>query len=251
MRDYSTPADRAADAQPPRLIARDPFPENFEQPNRFNLGTGWNGAWWQATAKKAGEHRFVPMAPLAKRDGSNGLAMLVGGWVEARRVLAQPLDPTISNTVFVGFSMHRLHPGVRTEDGRMSEGTFLLRSSQDPTAVLGLGLSPLNYWVVAEQGGWERSDRRETGKGPFFVVAKIEFDPLRGNKVSMLGFEKSEDIPPAEPADWDFITRRHESKITVPLDTVALRVRHSAFKFGELSIGNSWEAVVDPSSAED
>lgn len=34
------------------------------------------------------------------------------------------------------------------------------------------------------------------------------------------------------------------------LDTVALRVGHKPFKFGELSIGNSWQAVVDPSSAD-
>ena len=34
-----------------------------------------------------------------------------------------------------------------------------------------------------------------------------------------------------------------------PTDMVALRVRQSAFKFGEVSIGNSWQAVTNPSAA--
>jgi hypothetical protein len=190
------------------------------------------------------------MGPLVKRDGSQGLAMLVGGWVEVRRVLEEPIDPTVSKIIYVGLSMHRLFPDQRNESGRLSEATFLLRSSQDPTSVLGMGLSPLNYWVVAEQGGWERSDRPESGKGPFFMVAKIEFNPLSGNRVSMMAFDKSEEVLSAEPEEWDFVTQRQHSKMGVPLDTVALRVRQSACKFGELTLGNSWQAVVDPSSAE-
>ncbi len=249
IRDYSTPLDRETEAQPPKLIARDPFPISYAQPKLFSLGTGWKGSWWQATEKKTGDFRFVPMAPLTRRDGSNGLAMWVGGWVEIRRVLTDAIDPTIAQTVYVGLSMHRVSD-ARDPAGRLSEATFLLRSSEDPTTVLGMGLSPLNYWVVAEQGGWERSDRPETGKCPFFVVARIEFNPLSGNKVSMIAFEISEEIPITEPRDWDFITQRQHTKMTVPLDTIALRARQSPFKFGELSIGNSWQAVVNPSSAE-
>jgi hypothetical protein len=30
---------------------------------------------------------------------------------------------------------------------------------------------------------------------------------------------------------------------------IALQVRQSPFKFGEVVLGNSWQAVVDPSSA--
>ena len=250
IRDYSTPMDREAASLPPRLIARDSFPETYSQPDRFNLGTGWKGAWWKATNDDAGENRFVPMGQLAKRDGSQGLAMLVGGWVEVRRVLAEAIDPSVSKVVYVGLSMHRMFPEARSEAGKLSEATFLFRSSQDPTAVLGMGLSPLNYWVVAEQGGWERSDRPESGKGPFFVVAKVEFNPLSGNRVSMVAFDRSEEVPSGEPPEWDFVTQRQHAKMTVPLDTIALRVRQTAFKFGEVSIGNSWQAVVNPSSAE-
>jgi hypothetical protein len=250
IRDYSTPMDREAASSPPRLIARDQFPSSLSQPRGFGLGTGWKGAWWKATREDTGDFRFGPMGPLVKRDGSQGLAMLVGGWVEVRRVLEEPIDPTVSKIIYVGLSMHRLFPDQRNESGRLSEATFLLRSSQDPTSVLGMGLSPLNYWVVAEQGGWERSDRPESGKGPFFMVAKIEFNPLSGNRVSMMAFDKSEEVLSAEPEEWDFVTQRQHSKMGVPLDTVALRVRQSACKFGELTLGNSWQAVVDPSSAE-
>ena len=250
IRDYSTPVDRKAASLPPRLIARDPFPVGFSQPKRFSLGTGWKGPWWQATAKDQGEFRFVPMAPLVKRDGTDGLAMQVGGWVEVRRVLKEPLDPTVANIVYIGLSVDRVYTEPRADSGRLSEATFMLRSSKDPTTVLGMGLSPLNYWVVAEQGGWERSDRSEIGKGPFFIVAKIEFNPMGGNKVSMAAFDNSEEVPSSEPEEWDLVTQRQHAKMSVPLDTVALRVRQSAIKFGELSIGNSWQAVVNPSSVE-
>ena len=247
IRDYSTPVDRVAAASPPRLFARDPFPTSFSQPKRFSLGTGWKGAWWQATAKDQGDFHFGPLAPLVRRDGGKGVAMIVGGWVEARRMLKTPIDPTVSNTVYVGFSMHRMYTDLRNE-GKLSEATFMLRSSKDPTTVLGMGLSPLNYWVVAEQGGWERSDRAETSNGPFFVVARIDFNPMGGNTVSMMAFENSEEIPSSEPEQWDFVTQRQHAGMSLPLDTVALRVRQSAFKFGELSIGNSWQAVVNPSA---
>lgn len=249
IRDYSSPLDRHADAQPPRLIAHDPFPSNQTQPKPLSLGSGWKSTWWQATDKKAGGILMVPMTPLTKRDGSSGLALRLGGGVEIRRKLAEPIDPAVSKTVYVGLSMHRLFPELRDAKGRLSEGTFMLRSSADPTTVLGMGLSPLNYWVVAEQGGWERSDQPETGTGPFFIVAKIEFNPLSGNRVSMMAYENSEDIPDAEPGSWDFITQRQHTRMSALLDTVALRARQSAFKFGELSIGNSWQAVVNPSAA--
>ncbi len=249
IRDYSSPLDRRVEAQPPRLMARDPFPSNQNQPKPFSQGFGWKSTWWQATEKRTGALLVVPMTPLSKRDGSTGLAFRLAGGVEIRRKLAEPIDPTVSNTIYIGLSMYRLFPDRRDAKGRLSEGTFMLRSSVDPTTVLGMGLSRLNYWVVAEQGGWERCDSPEKGVGPFFVVAKVEFNPLSGNRVSMMAYEDSEIIPGDEPTNWDFTTQRQHSRMSVPLDTVALRARQSAFKFGELSIGNSWQAVVNPSAA--
>lgn len=251
IRDYSTPLDREKKALPPKVIARDVFATDYTQQRRFALGTGWKGAWWQATEIKPGDLRFVPMAPLTKRDGKSGLALLVGGWVEVRRVLLEPIDPVNTGSVYVSFSLTRMNPESRDEKGKLSDATFLLRSSKDPTAVLGLGLSPLNYWVVAERGGWERSDKPEANGGPFFVVAKIEFSALHGNKVSIAAFDSSEEVPSQEPEKWDMVTQRQHSKMTQPLDTIALRVRHSPFKFGEVALGNSWQAVVNPVSGPD
>jgi len=248
IRDYSTPLDRKAETLPPRLIARDPFPNSLSQSNRFALGTGWGGGWWQASGKGTGDNHYVPAAPLVKRDGTNGLAMVVG-WVEVRRKLAVPINPTAPQIVYVGLSMHRLSPELHDANGRLSEATFMFRSSVDPTTVLGMGLSPLNHWVVAEPGGWERSNLPATGNGPYFMVAKIEFNPRGCNKVSIKAFDNSQEVPAREPATWDLVTRRQHTKMTAPLDTIALRVRQSPFKFGELSIGNSWQAVVNPSSA--
>jgi hypothetical protein len=249
IRDYSTRADREAKAAPPRVIARDVFPVDLTQEKRFSLGTGWNAAWWQATAGKQGDFRFVPMDPLVKRDGKSGLAMLVGGWVEVRRSLAEPIDPTHSQTIYVGFSLHRMNPNQRDKSGKLSEATVMFRSSKDPTAVLGMALSGRNHWVVLEQGGWERSEMPVNGKGPFFVIAKVEFDPRRGNRVSMMGFNDPSAIPAEEPGNWELVTQRQLAKMKVPLDMIALQVRQSPFKFGEIVLGNSWQAVVDPSSA--
>ncbi len=66
----------------------------------------------------------------------------------------------------------------------------------------------------------------------------------------MLAYGNAKDVPAGEPEVWDFVTRRQHTGLSVALDTVALRVRHKPFAFGELSIGNSWQSVVDPSSAE-
>lgn len=115
--------------------------------------------------------------------------------------------------------------------------------------MLGMALSGRNHWVVTEPGGWERSEMPANGKGPYFVVAKVELDPRRGNRVSMAGFEDIAAVPSQEPARWDFITRRQLAEISAPLDVVALQVRQTPFKFGELTLGNSWQAVTDPSSA--
>lgn len=248
IRDYTSHADREAGGVPPRVIARDVFPVEANQPKRFSLGTGWRGAWWQATAGRQGDFRFVPLAPLLKRDGSAGLAMLVGGWVEVRRTLAEPIDPSKPQTVYLGFSLDRMNSTQRDKTGKLSEATVMFRSSRDPTAVLGMALSGRNHWVVLEQGGWERSEQPAPGKGPYFVVVKIELNPWRGNKVSMQGYDDLAAVPSQEPAEWGFVTRRQLAKLTEPLDVIALQVRQTPFKFGEITVGNSWQAVAQPTT---
>jgi len=250
MRDYSTPADREAKAVPPRVIARDVFPADLTVEKRFALGTGWQGAWWQATRGPKGDHRFVPLPPLVKRDGNAGMALLVGGGVEVRRTLAEAIDPTGAGTCYVGFSLHRMNPTQRDKSGKLSEGMVLFRSSKDPTSMLGMGLSGRHHWVVTEPGGWERSEIPVKESGPFFVVVKVEFDPRRGNRVSMTGFEDIAGVPSEEPTQWEFVTRRQLAKTTVPFDVIALQARQSPFKFGEFTLGNSWQAVVNPSSVD-
>lgn len=246
VRDYTSEADRKAKAIPPRVIARDVFPENRSVPQRFALGTGWKGSWWQATSGNKGGFRFNNMEPLVKRDGKPGLAMQVPGWVEVRRFLADPIDPTVSQTLFLGFSLHRINPTQRDKSGKLSEATVMFRSSKDPTSILGMALSGRNHWVVLEQGGWERSEMPVKGDGPFFVVARIEIDPRRGNKVSMVGYDQISGVPLQEPDTWEFVTRRQLAKMNKPLDLIAIQVRQTPFKFGEIVIGNSWQAVVNP-----
>ena len=126
----------------------------------------------------------------------------------------------------------------------------MFRSSEDPTTVLGMALSGRNHWVVLEQGGWERSEMPVTGRGPFFVVAKIEFNAKRGNKVSMMGFDDIAGIPSQEPESWGFVSHRQLAKMSHPLDTIALQVRQSPFKFGEIVLGNSWQAVINPDTVK-
>ncbi len=251
IRDYTTPADRDAKSVPPKILARDSFPTDLSQEKRFSLGTGWSSSWWQASNDgKKGEFRFAPLEPLVKRNKQEGLGMLVGGWVEIRRSLAEPIDPEKSQTVYVGFSLHRMNPNQRDKTGKLSEAAFLLRSSKDPATMLGVALSGLNHWVVLEPGGWERSELPALGKSPFYVVAKIEFDSRRGNRVSVTGYDVSAAIPSHEPEQWELVSQRQLAKINVPLDVVALQVRQTAFKFGEITLGNSWQAVADPASVK-
>lgn len=250
VRDYSSQADREAKAAPPRVIARDVFPMETTRTKHFSLGTGWQGAWYRSTQGKRGDLRFVPMESMVKWDGSKGLAMLVGGWMEGRRLLESPIDPTAAQTLYLGFSLQRMNPIQRDKNGKLSEATVMFRSSKDPTTVLGMALSGRNHWVVLERGGYERSELPVTGPGPFYVVAKVEFDPRRGNRVSMTGFRDPASIPSKEPESWGLVTHRQLAKMTRPLDLIALQVRQSPFKFGEIILGNSWEAVVNPPQAQ-
>jgi len=251
IRDYSTPADRDAKRAAPRILARDTFPTSLNQEKRFSLGTGWSSAWWQASKDgKKGEFRFAPLEPLVKMDGQDGLAMLVGGWVEVRRSLAQPIHAERAQTVYVGVSFHRMNPNMRDKSGKLSEASFLLRSSKDPATMLGIGFSGLNHWVVLEPGGWERSELPVASKSPQYMVAKIEFDARRGNRVSVIGYDITASVPSQEPEQWELVSQRKLAKITVPLDVVALQVRQTAFKFGEITLGNSWQSVVNPASVD-
>lgn len=249
IRDYTTPSDRNAKSVEPKIRARDSFPTDPGQEKKFSLGTGWAGPWWQASNDgKKGEFRFVPLEPLVKRDNLDGLGMLVGGWVEVRRSLTEPIQPEKAQTLYIGFSIHRMNPTQRDKAGKLSEAAVLFRSSKDPATMLGVALSGLNHWVVLEPGGWERSELPAAGKSPYFVVAKIEFDPRRGNRVSVIGYDVSASIPSQEPEHWELVSKRQLAKINVPLNVVALQVRQTAFKFGEITLGNSWQSVVNPSS---
>ena len=248
IRDYSTQADRDAKTVPPRVIARDRFPTEPDQPDRFNLGTGWRDAWWQSTPKRRNSMAFVAAKPLVSRDGQPTIPLLVGGWVEVRRFLAEPIDPTETQTIYLGVSLFRMNPGKKDTTGKLSEASVMFRSSADPSSVLGMALSGRNYLVVLERGGWERSETPVNGLIPQFMVAKVEFNPRRGNRVSMISYDQTSEIPTEEPGAWSLVTSRDLAKLTAPIDTIALQVRQAPFKFGEITLGNSWEAVTKPAS---
>lgn len=250
IRDYSTQADRKTQAMAPRVIARDRFPTGPEQPEKSNLGTGWRGAWWQSTPVRKGALGFAAGKPFVSRDGQPATALFVGGWVEARRFLAEPIDPTKIQTVYLGFSLYRMNPSKKDDTGKLSEATVMFRSSSDPVSVLGMALSGRNHLVVLERGGWERSETPVDGLKPQFVVAKVEFNPRRGNRVSMICYEQTSTIPLEEPTEWNLVTRRELAELTAPLDMIALQVRQAPFKFGEITLGNSWESVTYPAPAE-
>lgn len=248
VRDYSTRADRAAKDAAPKVLARDSFPADLNVEKPFARGTGWSGAWRQSTnGSKKGELHFASLEPLTKLDRQDGLSMILG-WGEARRSLAQPILPSHAQTVYLGLSLHRMEPTQRDKNGKLSEATFFFRSSKDPSTLLGVALSGFNRWVVREPGGWERSDQPATGNGPYYMVAKFEFNPRLGNKVSVAGYDLDRPIPSEEPEVWNLVSKRQLAKITVPLDVIALQARQTPFKFGEITLGNSWKSVVQPSS---
>lgn len=248
IRDYSTQADREAKVAAPRILARDPFPADLHVEKPFSSGIGWAGAWRQSSnGGKKGQFHFASLEPLSKLEQKDGTALMLG-WGEARRPLDQPIIPTKPRTVYLGLTLHRMDPNQRDKNGKLGEAAFFFRSSKDPSTMLGVALSGLNRWVVLEPGGWERSDQPAPGDGPYCMVAKFEFHPRLGNKVSVAGFDLSQPIPSDEPEVWDLVSQRQLAKITVPLDVVALQARQTPFKFGEITLGNSWKSVVAPSS---
>ncbi|MDA7888053.1 FecR family protein [Akkermansiaceae bacterium] len=252
IRDYTTQADRAASAVTPRVIAHDWFPSEPRQKGRFSLGSGWGGAWWRSSRNPKQPFYFTGSGIFTPRHGELRLAMLVGGGVEVRRSLAEVIDPAKPQTIFLSFSLYRVTPARMDKTGKLSEAIVMLRSSSDPTSLLGLALSGRDHLVVLKRGELERSERQINGKRPQFVIARIEFHPTKGNRVSMVSYDQHSTIPTHEPSpgDWDLATRRQLAKIDAPLDRIALQVRKSAFKFGEINLGNSWEAVVNPEITE-
>jgi ferric-dicitrate binding protein FerR (iron transport regulator) len=244
IRDYTTQSDREAKAAEPRVIAHDWFPTDTTRSDRFSLGSGWRDSWWESTPPRKGAlFGFAPANPLVARHGETRSALVVGGWVEARRFLAEPIDPTQARTVYLGFSIYRTNPTKRDATGKLSEATVMFRSSADPASVLGVALSGRNYLVVLERGGWERSEVPVNALRPLFIVARVEFNPLRGNRVAMAAFDQASPIPVQEPAQWDLVTRRQLARLSEPIDTISLQVRQAPFKFGEITLGNSWESV--------
>ena len=250
VRDYTTQADRAAKATPSRVIAYDWFPKDQKQKRAYGQGNGWRTIWWRSTPRNP-KHPFYFSGsdPFVPRHGESRLAMLVGGGVEVRRSLAELIDPMKPQTIFLSFSLYRVSPARMDKAGKLSEAIVMLRSTSDPTSLLGFALNGRDHLVAIERGRSERSERKINGERPQLVIAKIEFDPHRGNKVSMIAYDQASAIPSEEPRQWDLVTPRQLAEQTAPIDRVALQVRKSAFKFGEINLGNSWEAVVHPEAA--
>lgn len=248
VRDYSSRADREAKTASPKILARDPFPADLTVERKYACGSGWAGPWWQASnAINKGEFHFAPASPLLKRGQADGLALVLG-WGEARRTLEHPVKPKAAGTLYVSMTLQRMNPDQRGADGKLSEAAVFLRSSEDRNAMLGFGLSGKNRWVVLEPGGWERSDQPVAGEGPFLLVARIEFNQGIGNKVSLCGYDLKSGPPEREPDEWDLVSRRKLARISAVLDVVALQARQSPFRFGEITLGNSWRSVVAPES---
>ena len=249
VRDYSSQAERVASSKAPQLRAHDSFSPSGMPLRNYVGGDGWKGAWIRATKDWHAELYFAPAAPIIKRSQEQGDALVVGPTVEVRRTLAEPIDPSKPQRVYVGFSLHRLYPNMRDASGRLGDATLLLRASRDPAAFIGMAYSGLNRLASSDHGGWERSETELPGTSPYFVVARIDFRPQRGNQVAMVAFDDSVAIPAQEPKKWNIVTHRHMNRMTEKLDVVALRVgKLSAFKFGEISIGNSWQAVTNPAA---
>lgn len=247
IRDYTTQQDRVARDTAPRLIAYDWFPKNQQEGRLYDQGAGWRTIWWRSTQPPPKRpFYFTGSHPLAPRHGEPRLAMLVGGGVEVRRSLTEAIDPTKTQTLFLSFSLYRITPARTDDAGKLSEAMVMLRSTSDPTSLLGLALTGRDHLAALEPGNSDKSELPVNGKRPQLVIAKIEFDPHKGNKVSMISYDQTTTIPRQEPEQWALVTRRHFAQGEAPLDRIAIQVRKSAFKFGEINLGNSWEAVVHP-----
>lgn len=250
VRDYTSQAERTASSKEPRLLARDSFLHGETPLRNYVGGDGWEGGWNRATKDWRGEFHFGPATPLMKRSQEQSDALIVGTALDVRRSLAEPIDPTQPQRVYIGFSLHRLYPNVNDATGRLGEADLLLRSSRTPAAFICMAYTGLNRLATSDRGGFERSESALAGASPYFVVARIDFRPQRGNQVAMTAFDNSTTIPAQEPKKWDLVTRRKMSRLNEKLDVVSLRVgKLSAFKFGEINIGNSWQAVTNPDAA--
>ena len=246
VRDYTTEQDRVTRDTEPRLLAYDWFPKNPKEARLYDQGAGWRTIWWRSTQAPKRPFYFTGSDPFAARHGEPRLAMLVGGGVEVRRSLAEAIDPRKPQTIFLSFSLYRITPARTNDTGKLSEAIVMLRSTSDPTSLLGLALTGRDHLAALERGNADKSELPVNGRRPQFVIAKIEFDPHKGNKVSMISYDQTTTIPRQEPEHWALVTRRHFAQGEAPLDRIAIQARKSAFKFGEINLGNSWEAVVHP-----
>jgi hypothetical protein len=249
VRDYTSKAEREERAQPPRLLAGDWFQHGETPLSGYTGGSGWAGPWLPATAGPDGVMEWASRDPMLSRSLEVGGALALSGNMEARRRLAHPLDPGRRQRIYVAFSVARLGSSSSAKGSRHTAANLFLRSSSDPASCLGFGLSAQNLWVASDHDSWEKSARATQGAGPFFIVARIDFRPNLGNQIAVAGFDATEPVPEHAPRQWDVVTRRRISAGSHPLDTVALRALYpDGAKFGDVCIGNSWQAVTKPSA---
>ena len=250
VRDYSSKAERAEKALPPRLFAQDTFStQGVKTLEEYTGGFGWQGPWERATRGKRPPSHFAPLEPLAKHVPEPGESLVLGGRQELRRLLAVPIDPTRKQIIYIGFSFQRLEPN-RTDTAPRAGVSVMLRAATVPTSFLAAGLSAKNRWSASDSSGEEHSESDVSGSDPYYVIARIDFRPKAGTRVAISAHPLDDEVPVKEPTKWDLITRWRTANAKVPLDLIALRTLDPiGIKIGEIHVGNSWAAVARPAAA--
>lgn len=251
VRDYTTKAERELRAMPPRLLASDAFASGgLKDVTAYTGGLGWNGTWVRTPQNRRPRLTMAPSAPITKRIGEVGDSVVLAGRQEMRRTLAEAIDPTRRQSVYIGFSFHRIEP-VRGAPATTRGGvTVILRASSMWGSFIGGGLNGRNRWASVDSSGVEVSEIQATSGGPHYAIVRIDFRPKMGNRVAIWSHPPGTPVPLQETKQWDLITRRWMGAKKVPMDVIAVRsLDPHGFKIGEIHVGNSWAAVTEPSAA--
>jgi hypothetical protein len=250
-RDYTSKAERDEKFQPPRIFANDSFSTQGIKTalGEYTGGVGWKGPWTLVTQGKRPPSYFSPLLPLPKIHPQSGDSLVLGGRQELRRALTAPIDPMKRQSIYIGFSFSRLDYNKNDNFQRLGM-SVLLRSSSEPTSFIAAGLSARNRWSVSDSLSAEPSENEVLGDGPFYVFMRVDFRPKMGNRVSLVAFPATAQIPKQEPTKWDITTRRRMANTPLPFDLIALRTLDPVgIRIGELHVGNSWSAVANSGAA--
>lgn len=233
------------------LIAYDSFhPPVISDPKEFSewrlSGFGWNNLWRERVNSlnpaRGNSHPEATLLPDLLSPNQLGLVELDGGNV-AWRSLEKPIRLDVDAIYYISFFIQK---SVNQLSAVHQYGNLLLASDEDPESEnrILFGINSTSYPTLRVKDQMLETAPPLANDRPYLFVGKIVASEKAPDQVFLRAFADDELIPDQEPLVWScrslpFDESTHYNLIRIHAG------KSSKYRFDELRIASSWEAVVD------